>query len=107
MNYLCEIYFIKYVHKMEYMKSYIDTSKPDTLSCTYYIAKDLKVSNSEIFARLQGNHNSKFLDGRFSGIALKVIVKKSSGIKIIIEATKVEKKNVQDIIKFPDYPLQK
>ncbi len=106
LGYQCDIFFIKYVHKMEYMKSFINI-KPDTLSCTYYIAKDLKILNPEIFADLQGNHSTKLIDGRFSGIALKIIQEYLNGDKMIIEAISVEKRDMQDLISLPPYPFLK
>lgn len=106
-GYACEIYFIKYVHRMDYVSSYMQDQIADTVSCTYYIAKDIKVLAPEIFAKLQGNHNSKIIDGRFSGIALKIIRENSKGTRTIIEATKVEKRSVQHSIKLPLYTLQK
>jgi hypothetical protein len=107
MNYLCDIYFVKYIHKMDYIKQFTNSQyTSDTISCNFYIAKDLKITNPESFARLQGYHNSRLIDGRFSGIALKVIRENSNGTRMVIEATKIEERDMQNFIKLPSYSFQ-
>jgi hypothetical protein len=76
------------------------------VSCNFYIAKDLKISKPESFARLQGYHNSRLIDGRFSGIALKVIRENSNGTRIVMEVIKIEEGDMQNFIKLPSYSLQ-
>jgi hypothetical protein len=104
-QYWCEVYFIKYVYRMEHMKMYLD-NKPDTLSSIYYVAKDMKIPNARKFAALQGNHNTLILDGRFSGVPLRVIMKRADGIVTTIEAMKVEPKEMSQQLRLPDYAIQ-
>jgi hypothetical protein len=107
MNYLCDIYFVKYVQKLDYIKQLTNSQyTSDTVSCNFYIAKDLKISNPEPFARLQGYHNSRLIDGRFSGIALKVIRENSNGTTIVMEVTKIEEGDIQNFIKLPSYSFE-
>jgi hypothetical protein len=105
LDYLCDIYFIKYVNRMEYVKDMLG-NLPDTVSCTYYIAKDLIIPHSDIFAALQGNHNSLILDGRFFCIPLKFEMKRGNGIVITIHAVKVEHGDMTKKLRLPDYPIQ-
>ena len=90
---------------METLKGVIPT-QPLAMTCTYFIAKDLKIQNSEVFANLQENKNSKLFDGRFDGVALKVIREYPNGDKLTIVTTKIEVRDVQDAIKLPSYPFQ-
>lgn len=101
----CEVYFIRYVYRMEHMNMYLD-NKPDTLSSTYYIARDMKMPNARKFAALQGNHNTLILDGRLDGVPLKVIMRRADGIVITIEATKVELRDGSQPWRLPDYTFQ-
>lgn len=105
-NHLCDIYFIKYVHEMSYMKSISDFSHPDTVSCTFYIARYLKAPNQKKFAELQGNNNSKIIDGRFSGVTLKVIMSFSDGQKIVIDIKSIELREISDLVKLPPYAFK-
>jgi hypothetical protein len=105
LNYRCDIYLIQYVHEMSYMKS-ISDFKPDTVSCTFYIARGLKAPNQKKFAELQGNNNSKIIDGRFSGITLKVIMGFSDGQKIVIEIQRIETRKMSDLVKLPPYAFK-
>lgn len=94
LDHLCDEFEIKYVYRMSYMNNYISTHSPDTLTCRYFIARDLKIANPVRFAKLQGNHNTKLLDGRFAGIPLKIITEKADGSSIVIEAIKIAKEEV-------------
>jgi len=89
LDHLCDEFEIKYVYKMSYMNNYISTRSPDTLTCRYFIARDLKIANPVRFAKLQGNHNTKLLDGRFTRVPLKIITQKANGSQVIIEAIKI------------------
>ena len=102
-GYLCDVYSIKYKHTLTYMKNFGSAFEPDTLNCTYFIAQELKIANADKFARLQGNHNTKLLDGRFAAIPLKVIMEMTDGSKIIIEATKVEARSVAEFFDWSKY----
>jgi hypothetical protein len=105
LGYACDVYFIKYVDRLEDIREIIgDVS--DTLSCTYYIAKDLKIKNPKNFAKLQGNRSTNLLDGRFDGVALKIIMEHTNREKLVMMATKVEKRNVQEVMVLPPYPFR-
>jgi hypothetical protein len=105
LNYLCDIYRIQYIHEMRYMKSFFEI-KPDTVTCTFYIARNLKAPNQKKFAELQGNNNGKIIDGRFPGITLKVIREHTDGQKMIIEIQSIEKREMNDFIKLPPYAFK-
>ncbi len=100
LDYQCEIYFLKYVHSFEYAGGFGDI-KTDTLTCTYYIAPEVKILSAKFFSVLQGNNNSLLLDGRFESIPLKVVVLRSNGIKIVIEATRVSRKEITNSFLLP------
>jgi hypothetical protein len=96
----CDVYSLKYVHSFAYIEQFI-ASKSDTLTCTYFVPEIIRIPNATYFSRLQGNNNSLLLDGRFNSIPLKVEITKSNGVKIVIEATKVESKEVSDKFVLP------
>jgi hypothetical protein len=100
LNHKCEVFYLKYVHSLEYLKQFL-ASKSDTLTCIYYVPEDLRIPNLTHFAQLQGNNNSLLLDGRFETIPLKVEIIRSSGIKIIIQAEKIESKEVSEKFLLP------
>jgi len=101
LDYLCDEFEIRYVHKMSYMNNYNPAFSPDTLTRRYFIARDLKINDPVRFAKLQGNHNTKLLDGRFAGIPLKIITRKADGSEVAIEAIRIETNGVSifDILK--------
>lgn len=103
LGYRCDVHFIKYAHLMKHPDKYFY----DTLSCTYYNSKSLKVLKPEIFGMLQGNANSLILDGRYDGIPLKVIIKSQDGSTILIEGVEVTKMNVDEFVKLPDYTFKR
>jgi hypothetical protein len=103
LGYDCDVYFVRYVNNFENLNAIMPVD-PLTMSCTYFIAKDLKILNAGVFARLQENCNSKLFDGRFDGLALRVIREYPNGDKLVIETTKVEERDIQELIKLPDYP---
>jgi hypothetical protein len=105
LGHLCDVYFIKYIDPHEDIQDIIGPVT-DALSCTYYIAKDLKIKNPKRFAKLQENHSTSLLDGRFEGLALKIILEHTDGEKLVVMGTKIELKDVQDVMTLPPYPFQ-
>lgn len=100
-GYQCDVTKIKYVHR--YQGPYGEVS--DTLTCTYYNSKTLKLSNAKAFAVLQGNRNTLLLDGRYSGLPLKVVYSKNDGAITRIEADMIKRVNVDEKVKLPDYEV--
>ncbi len=99
LGYKCDVYFLKYIDRLEFVNEVIGPTSPDTLSCTYYIAQELKIYKPDVLAKLQGNGNTKLLDGRFTGVTLKVVQRHTTGESLIIETTKLERMDVQEIMK--------
>jgi len=102
LGYKCDIQFLKYVHKFEGPGGSVN----DTLSCTYYVSKNLRVFHPEKLALLQGNINTKILDGRFKGIPLKIIIKRQNKSMLVIECVDLKIQNVDEVIKLPDLPFK-
>ncbi len=102
LGYNCDVNFLKYVHQFDgpYGRVY------DTLSCTYYNSKEFKIPHLDIFGLLQGNKNTLFLDGRYDGVPLKVILKKNDGSIIMTESVEVKQMNVDKFVKLPNYLYQ-
>ena len=99
----CDINYLKYVYRFNESNLLNIT---DTLSCTYYNSQEFKVSQLDIFSRMQGNRNTYYLDGRYNGIPLKITLKRQDGSMMIIESTEVKQMSVDDFIKLPDYPIR-
>lgn len=78
----------------------------DTVSCTYYISKGLKLYLPLTFAQLQSNNNTKFIDGRFDGIPLKIIWEHLDNSRVVGEAINIEKMKVNEQMKLPNYPIK-
>ena len=102
-GYKCDVHILQYVHRFESPNGITF----DTLSCTYFNSKTLKMFQPEVFGFLQGNKNSLFLDGRYDCIPLKVILKRRDGSKIVIESELIEQMNVDALLKLPEYPIMK
>ncbi len=102
-GYKCKVHFIKYAHQFTgpYGNQIIDT-----LSCTYHVSEVMKIPNLKIFAKLQGNKNSLFVDGRFQGLPLKVVLKRNNGSKIVLECIDVKEMNVDLFTKLLDYRIE-
>lgn len=100
-GYPCEVNRIKYVHR--YTGPFGETA--DTLNCTYYNSKTMKISKPKVFALLQGNRNTLLLDGRYAGLPLKVVYSKSDGSLTSIESVLVKQTDVDAQVKLPDYEV--
>lgn len=98
----CNVTFLKYVHK--FMNPF-GKEVSDTLSCTYYTSKQHKIFQPEVYGLIQGNRNSLVLDGRFKGIPLRVIIRRTDNSNMIIESSGLKETKVDDFIKLPSYPL--
>jgi Domain of unknown function (DUF4412) len=105
LGYNCDVFFLKYIDKLETIKEIIN-APPDTLACMYYIAQELKINKPKVLAKLQGHGNTKLLDGRFEGITMKVIQKHTNGESLLMEVVKLEKADVEEKIKFSSYTTQ-
>lgn len=77
----------------------------DTIRSTYYLAPSLTLSNPLKFAALQGNKNTVILDGRLSGIPLKIISEFPDGSKLITEAKQIRKSDI-DLVDVSKYRLK-
>lgn len=100
-GYPCEVNRIMYVHR--YTGPFGETA--DTLNCTYYNSKALKISKPNVFALLQGNRNTLLLDGRYAGFPLKVVYSKSDGSVTSIESVLIKQIAVDQQVKLPDYEV--
>ncbi|MCA4900619.1 MAG: hypothetical protein ACK514_13015 [Bacteroidota bacterium] len=101
----CNVYNLSYLHS--YDSASIDGSKnkTDTLKCEYFISTKLRLKSPEKLAFITGNRSSKFIDGRFDGIPLKVVINNSSGFRIVIEAVKIDSTNVSKAVELPNFPI--
>lgn len=96
LNFLCDIYLLKYVHEFKINTATGQTETKDTLQCTIYSSIDLKMARAKDFAHIEGNRNSILLDGRFEGIILKVIRERKDHSKTVIEAINIEWKEMSE-----------
>jgi hypothetical protein len=106
LNENCDVYFIKYVHNYDSMSFDGSKNRIDTLRCTYFISSEMKIFNPKKIAYLTANRSSKFIDGRFDGIPLRVVIERSTGRKFIIEAVKIEKQDFSLFVDLPKYPIK-
>jgi len=101
-GYKCDVHTLKYVNQFELPQGTVI----DTLSCTYYNSKILKIFRPEIFGRLQGNKNTLILDGRYNGVPLKIILKRQDGSMIIIKSDEIKPMDVNEFVKLPNYDFK-
>lgn len=94
---------MRYVHKFDGPKGIVR----DTISCTYYNSKTLKIFQPSVFGSLQGNRNTLLIDGRYNGVPLKVILKRQHGSYIIIESEEIKEGQVTEFVKLPNYTFEK
>jgi len=99
----CDVFLLKYVHDFEAMGQYGKEIKSDTLNTKYFISKHYKIINIKTFAILQGNRNTKLIDGRFEGVPLKIEIKRGDGSLTTILATKLESRNVDEFLDWPTF----
>lgn len=96
----CNVNFLTYAHKL-----LMPTDKSiDTLSCTFYHSQRFDIPYKKQLAKLQGNRNTLFLDGRYQGLPLKVVLIRQDSSKIVIEAIDIKEMSVEEYVKIPGYP---
>jgi len=100
LEYMCSVYMIKYVHSYKLASTFGSENQSDTLITRFYIGKEFNSPCLKEFAALQGNRNTKLLDGRFEGIPLKIVIKRTNGSLTTIQAINVQKKNVEEYLSF-------
>ncbi|MFM9837913.1 MAG: hypothetical protein ACKVOQ_06590 [Cyclobacteriaceae bacterium] len=98
LSFLCNVFLLKYVHSFEAIGSYGPEVKSDTLTTKYYVSKDYKIQNVKAFAILQGNRNTKLLDGRFEGVPLKIEIKRQDRSQTTILAVNVEVRSIDEFL---------
>ena len=86
---------------------YIDdvNAKTDTIKWVYFISLDLSMPHADLFALPQGNKNTKWMDGRFKAIPLKITSEHSNGEKLICTAVSVNPADERKNIKLPGYRI--
>jgi hypothetical protein len=94
----CDVFLLKYVHSFEAVGDFGKEIRTDTLLTRYYISKSHKISNVKSFSVLQGNRNTKLIDGRFDGIPLKIEINRNDGSRTTILATHIETRNVDEFL---------
>jgi hypothetical protein len=103
LSFPCDVFLLKYVHSFEAIGNYGSEIESDTLTTKYYISKDYKIPNVKTFAALQGNKNTKLLDGRFECVPLKIEIKRSDKSQTTILAIHVEMRNVDEFLDWSSF----
>lgn len=102
LGHLCE------VHVLKYIKKYRGPFEPevDTVTHTFYSSKEFKIFRPDLFAFLQSNKSSSFLDGRYEGVPLKMVMKKEDGSYFVTEATNIKELNVTEEMNLDSYTVE-
>jgi hypothetical protein len=100
LDYTCHVYLLKYIHSYNIVTGFGEEERLDTLTTRYYVSPDLVVPCIKEFAALQGNRNTKLLDGRFEGIPIKIMIERTNGSRTLIEAQNIVRKNVDEKFNF-------
>ena len=100
----CNVYYIKFIHAYDSLSMDGNKNTIDTLGNTYYISKSMKIKNHERIPYL--TRSTKFIDGRFDGVPIKIISKSWYGSQFVIEAIKIDRMDVSKIVELPNYPIR-
>lgn len=74
----------------------------DTLVCEYFFS-ELKLAKSTLIAGLQGNQNTRILDGSYGLIPLKIKIRSKKGYVLTIFAKSVKRNAGKDYFQFDDF----
>ncbi|HEY0652995.1 MAG TPA: hypothetical protein VGD65_07700 [Chryseosolibacter sp.] len=79
------------------------SGQEERVDYTYYLSKSKEIQNIGTIALLQGNYNTKILDGQFKMLPIRITMVFEKGKVLTIEAVRIEPDDFDPAEKFKNY----